>query len=113
MEESKTIQQMNIEAVHQLLQSDSQVMVIDVRTPEEYEGPLGHIEGALLKPLQEIEQWKDDIDGLKNRQIVLVCRSGGRSNSAAGYLQDEGFTSLVNAAGGMLAWNEKGFPVVK
>ncbi len=87
------------------------VRVVDVREPHELTGELGHIAGVELAPLSTVAaraaSWPRD------QVIVLVCRSGARSGSAARTLVDAGFHQVLNLAGGMLAYNAAGFPVVK
>ncbi len=87
------------------------VRMVDVREPSEFDAVLGHIEGAELVPLGTVmeaaEAWP------KEEELLLVCRSGGRSGQAAGQLARKGFTRLMNLRGGMLAWNEAGLPVVR
>ena len=84
-----------------------QLCLIDVRQPEEFTGPLGHIPGANLIPLGELE---DKIATLsKEKTIVFVCRSGGRSAGATSIALDSGFESVYNMQGGMILWNEKEF----
>ncbi len=109
------IQHWNVEQVYELIQKDTNLVLIDVRTPAEYIGELGHIQGAELRPLQEIENWVQEIEPLKqsDRKIVLICRSGNRSRVAAEFLQKNGFRHLINMVGGMRAWNQKGYPVEK
>lgn len=80
--------------------------VIDVRTPGEYSA--GHIPGALLRPLGNINQWSNEFEF--EQPLVLVCASGGRSSSAASKLAEAGFTNLYNLTGGMSKWR---FPVEK
>ena len=82
------------------------VLLLDVRTPEEFDGPLGHLEGAKLIPLQELPQRLDEIKSYKNKEIVVYCRSGGRSQRASQILIDNGFRKVRNMVGGMRAWNE-------
>ncbi|OGC10202.1 hypothetical protein A2V82_12860 [candidate division KSB1 bacterium RBG_16_48_16] len=82
------------------------VLLLDVRTPEEFDGPLGHLEGAKLIPLQELPQRLDEIKSYKNKEIVVYCRSGGRSQRASQILIDNGFRKVKNMVGGMRAWNE-------
>lgn len=78
--------------------------LIDVREPDEFTGPLGHLPGAELVPLATVEAaargWPRDAP------LVLICRSGGRSARAATALAARGFTRLYNLAGGMLAVRE-------
>ena len=86
--------------------------VIDVRTAEEYRGELGHIEGSVLSTIDE--RFADSLEGEpRDRRLLFVCRSGGRSGRAAGIACEAGFRNVFNLAGGMLAWNEQSLPVVR
>lgn len=85
------------------------VQLIDVREPDEYSGPLGHIRGATLIPLAQLEKRAGDLD--RERPIITVCRSGARSAQAAVLLQKAGFPEVANLAGGMLRWRAAGYPV--
>jgi rhodanese-related sulfurtransferase len=49
----------------------------------------------------------DDIEGWKNDEIIVYCRSGARSGMATQFLEQSGFSNVVNLTGGMLAWREK------
>jgi rhodanese-related sulfurtransferase len=85
------------------------VQVIDVREPEEFNGPLGHVPGARLVPLGKLNE---EVKTLKNeRPIVVVCRSGARSAQATVMLGKAGFTRVANLSGGMLRWRSQRFPV--
>ncbi|MGF1696222.1 rhodanese-like domain-containing protein [Vibrio lamellibrachiae] len=70
-------------------------VLIDVRTPDEFQQ--GHLEGALLRPLQEIDSWYSKLP--KDTDIVLYCRSGRRSGVAFDHLQSLGFSQVHNAGG--------------
>ena len=84
------------------------VRMIDVRELDEWHGDLGHVEGARLVPLGTLADQVKDWD--RNLELVVICRSGGRSARAASILASMGFTKVHNMAGGMLAWNASGFP---
>ena len=84
---------------------DSDTVVLDVRTEEEFYGPLGHIEGAILIPIDDLEYRVDELNSIKNEKIYLVCRTGGRSGRGKDFLNSNGFTA-VNVNGGMVAWKE-------
>jgi len=99
--------------VSQMMRENSKVIVIDVRTPGEYVGELGHISGTVLHPLQEIDTWVSQYENQKNQEIIMVCRSGNRSGVAAKYFSEKGFTNVYNMAGGMKAWNKDGLPIEK
>lgn len=83
--------------------------IIDVREPDEYSGPFGHIENAQLIPLGQLSARLETIKG--DKPIVTVCRSGGRSAQAYVLLRKAGFERVANMAGGMLRWHELGLPV--
>lgn len=82
---------------------DKETIVLDVRTEEEYYGPLGHIEGAILIPINELENRLIELDKYKDNTIYVVCRSGNRSGFGKDILNDNNFTA-VNVDGGMLEW---------
>ncbi|WP_134740635.1 rhodanese-like domain-containing protein [Nocardioides sp. 503] len=80
--------------------------VLDVREPAEWAH--GHIEGALHVPLMELPQRLAD---LPREQTLVVCKVGGRSAQAVGYLAEQGY-DVVNLDGGMLEWEAAGRPMV-
>jgi sulfur dioxygenase len=79
-----------------------EVQVIDVREPDEYTGPLGHIPGAKLVPLGGFAETAPGL--AKDKPIVTVCRAGGRSAQAFTTLKKLGFEKIANLPGGMLRW---------
>lgn len=91
------------------LMKDSNVVVLDVRTADEFKE--GHLEGAV-----NIDQAQGDFIQKakavlpKEKTIAIYCRSGRRSASAAGRLADEGY-KCVNLKGGIIAWKEANEPV--
>lgn len=95
-----------------LLARDTSVVVIDVRTPEEWNGESGHLRNALLIPLAELPNRVPELEQYRSRPLVTYCRSGNRSGRAAKLLTDLGFDA-VNMAGGIRRWNAAGYPVIK
>jgi len=87
------------------------ISVIDVREPDEYSGPSGHIDGAKLIPLGRLASQLEEIE--RGKPIVTVCRSGGRSAQALVMLKRAGFDQVANLAGGMIHWHELGLPVTR
>jgi glyoxylase-like metal-dependent hydrolase (beta-lactamase superfamily II)/rhodanese-related sulfurtransferase len=85
------------------------VALVDVREPHEFTGELGHVRGAKLVPLDKLLATATEWD--RETEIVLVCRSGGRSARAATELVKRGFRHLYNLRGGMIAWNAARLPV--
>jgi rhodanese-related sulfurtransferase len=82
-------------------------LVIDVREPQEYEE--GHVPGAPLIPMGDVVERVDEFPATD--EVLLICRSGGRSRRAAEWLRAQGIDA-VNIAGGTVAWIEAGHPVV-
>jgi rhodanese-related sulfurtransferase len=93
------------EEVKKRLDAGEQLHLIDVR--EIHENAAFNIGGILL-PLGKIQAMEtEDIEGLKNEEVILYCRSGNRSGIAAMTLESIGFTNTKNLTGGMLSWQEK------
>lgn len=86
-----------------------QLVIVDVRRPDEFEGELGHIPGAQLMVLDTLPARLFELP--RDKEIVFVCRSGARSGRAAAYAQNEGYENVYNMRGGMLLWNELEMPV--
>ena len=86
-----------------------QVQILDVREPDEFTGPLGHIRGAVLIPLGELAGRAGELS--PDRPVVAVCRAGGRSAQATVILQQAGFKDVANLTGGMLRWRAEGHAV--
>jgi sulfur dioxygenase len=94
---------------HGLEEQTAAVQILDVREPEEFTGPLGHIRGAVLIPLGELTERAGEL--ARDRPIVAVCRAGSRSAQATVILREAGFTEIANLAGGMLRWRAEGHAV--
>jgi glyoxylase-like metal-dependent hydrolase (beta-lactamase superfamily II)/rhodanese-related sulfurtransferase len=93
-------------APHALAEITHRVQVLDVREPEEFSHGLGHIHGALLVPLGQLESRLGEL--ARDKPVVTVCRSGARSARAAAMLGKAGFAEVANLSGGMLRWRAEG-----
>jgi glyoxylase-like metal-dependent hydrolase (beta-lactamase superfamily II)/rhodanese-related sulfurtransferase len=85
------------------------VQVIDVREPSEFAGPLGHIPGAKLIPLGDLEGRLAEVS--RDTPAVVVCRAGARSTQGTVILRKAGYSRVANLAGGMIRWNAARLPV--
>lgn len=85
------------------LDNAENIAVVDVR--EQYEYEEFNI-GSTHIPLVELMSRMDEIPATKEDEIIVVCRSGGRSGQAQMLLQSLGYTNVVNLKGGLLAWRE-------
>jgi rhodanese-related sulfurtransferase len=75
----------------------------DVREEHEYEEDNL---GAILIPLAELPDHLDELEDLKDSEIIIHCRSGARSGKAVNFLESRGFTNARNVVGGILAFRE-------
>lgn len=88
----------------------SGALLLDVRETDEY--AQAHAPGSTLIPLGQLQQRLQEIDRHKNTPVVLICRSGRRSEQAQKILEKAGFSATVNVEGGMNSWQKAGLPVV-
>jgi len=93
------IPQMTVQELKQRRDTGEDLFVLDVREPYEYQ--IANIGGTLI-PQNEVPQRLAEID--RNREIVVQCRSGGRSQRIAEFLAQQGYPNVKNLAGGILAW---------
>lgn len=99
------MQNISVEELKKRMDNGEKLNLIDVREPHEYaefnlDGtllPLGHIQAMMI----------DEIENLKEEEVILYCRSGNRSTVACLFLDTLGFKNTKNLAGGVLAWQEK------
>jgi len=110
---SQSIMTISPQEVKTKLDNKEKIIIIDVRSIEEFDGELGHIPGAILRPIPDITTWSDEFSEQKEQEIVMVCRSGNRSSRATSFLQEQGFSNVRNMSGGMLEWNKLEFPIEK
>ncbi len=93
------------EEVKQRIDAGEKLNLVDVREP--HENAEFNIGGKLI-PVGNIQSMQvEDIEDLRNEEVILYCRSGNRSGIAAMVLDQLGFTNTKNLTGGMLAWGEK------
>lgn len=105
------VKQMDSQQVVAALQQASPPALIDVREPDEYNGELGHIPDSQLIPLKELPGRAEQLSQLKETPVVVICRSGVRSTTAAAILTALGYRQVSNLKGGMVDWNAREFPV--
>ena len=91
-----------------MMQSSSNILIVDVRTPEEY--AQGHLKGAINIPLSDLPLRIVKFE--QNRPILVYCQTGYRSAEASSILMKAGFTKVYNLEGGITAWINAGYPTV-
>jgi glyoxylase-like metal-dependent hydrolase (beta-lactamase superfamily II)/rhodanese-related sulfurtransferase len=93
------------------LDAKENLLLLDVREHAELSEELGHIAGITHIPVGLVVQRLLELKPHAEREIVVICKMGGRARSAAKILQSEGFPSVRVLSGGMIAWNNAGLPV--
>ena len=97
--------EINIDEAHERYQAGD--FLLDVRTQEEWDE--FHIPGTTLIPLDELASRVAEVPADQN--VVVVCRSGNRSQVGRDTLLDAGFTQVTSMDGGVSAWRDAGYPV--
>jgi adenylyltransferase/sulfurtransferase len=102
------IPQLTVKELKRRIDAGEDVQLIDVREPYEYQ--IAQIGGKLI-PQNDVPNRLAEID--REREVIVHCRSGARSQRIAEFLQQAGYPRVVNLAGGILAWSDEIDPKVQ
>ena len=108
--ETVTIPEMTVYELKAKMDKKDDFVLLDVREPFEYE--IAKIPGSKLIPLGEVPKRVGELESLKGKEIVVHCKSGGRSARAVEFLLESGFTNVRNVVGGIGEWSNKIDPKV-
>lgn len=98
-------------AVIQDVKNNSNLIILDVRTKEEFDG--GHLNNAINLDVNS-DKFREEVGKLdKNKKYLVYCRSGKRSKTAQGIMKEMGFKEVMNMTGGFLDWEKAGLPFKK
>jgi rhodanese-related sulfurtransferase len=97
---SNPVKEITTTELKEQMKADQTAVYVDVREVDEFED--GHVEGMKNMPLSSFAETHEELP--KDKEIVLMCRSGNRSMQAAEFLTQQGYTIVTNVAGGMLSW---------
>ncbi len=103
---------LDIDQLRRRLDTENNLLVLDVRTSEDFVGEQGHIDGAVNIPVEELQQRMDELGDSLEHSVAIVCRTDKRSVKAALLLTEEGFADVHVVRGGMTKWIEAGLPVI-
>lgn len=92
-----------------LLAKNNKVVLVDVRTPEEYRQ--AHLRGSLLIPLGELNRRAQEIP--RDRPVLVYCAVGARSSTAANFLASRGYREVYNMTDGLVGWYKNGLPLAR
>ena len=101
------IPQMTVKELKQRIDAGEDMYILDVREPFEYQ--IANIGGKLI-PMNDVPKRLAEID--REREVVVQCKSGGRSQKVAEFLKQAGYPKVANLAGGILAWSNEIDPKV-
>lgn len=85
------------------MKKNENLVILDVRTEQEFVGEMSKISGALHIPLQEIETRYKELEKYKDKEILVICRTGRRSGIASDFLKSKGYNA-INVEGGMVKY---------
>jgi len=102
------IPQISVKELKQRMDAGEDLFLLDVREPFEYQ--IANLGGKLI-PQNEVPRRLEEID--RNREIVVHCKVGGRSQRVAEFLKRSGYANVANLAGGILAWSDQVDPSVR
>ena len=95
------MEEITVYELKQKRESGEEFLLLDVREPFEYE--ISNIDGQLI-PLDQLSERMDELSGYEDKEIVIMCRSGGRSARACEMLSRNGFQNVKNLKGGVNDW---------
>ncbi|MCS7076874.1 MAG: rhodanese-like domain-containing protein [Bacteroidia bacterium] len=93
-----------VQELKKRLDAGENIILIDVREPHEYQ--ICNLGGKLI-PLGSLPQRLDELEEYKDKEIIVHCRTGGRSANAVAFLKSQGFTNPRNLIGGVHAWADQ------
>ena len=102
--------EITVDELLERVNSDQPPLLIDVRSPEEFNSGYGHIQDARSIPLLELESNFEDLESFKDREIVTMCPGGGLSLVAVEILIEADFKDVKSLKGGTDLWHKKGYP---
>ena len=102
--------EITVDKLFDRVNSDRPPLLIDVRSPTEFNGGYGHIPNARSIPVLELESKFEDLDSFKEKEIVTMCPGGGMSLVAVEILAKAGFRDVKSLKGGTDLWHKKGYP---
>ena len=97
--------EIDVEALRSIMGSDEDFLLLDCREPDEH--AIARLERAQLIPMGQIPGRLAELEGYRQRRIVVLCHHGGRSLQVADWLRRQGFARAQSAEGGIDAWAQR------
>jgi uncharacterized membrane protein YdjX (TVP38/TMEM64 family)/rhodanese-related sulfurtransferase len=102
---------LSVEELKKRIDEGEDILVLDVRTAEDFVGEQGHITDALNIAVEDLTRHLDKLSNRTEKPIAIVCRTDRRSAKAAQILTRNGFADVHVTKGGMTDWNKSGYPI--
>jgi len=102
--------EITVDELFDRVNSDQPPLLIDIRSPKEFNGGYGHIPNARSIPVLELESNFEDLDSYREKEIVTMCPGGGMSLVAVDILEKAGFKDVKSLKGGTDLWHQSGYP---
>ena len=102
---------MNVDDLKNRMERAGELLILDVRPPEDFIGEQGHIVGANNIPVEALLSRVDELSDFMEQPVAIVCRTDRRSAKAAQILARKGYADVHIVRNGMTAWNEAGYKV--
>ncbi len=102
--------EITVDELAERLESDPPALLIDVRSGEDFNGGYGHLPGARLIPMLELESRLDELEEYREKEVVTMCPGGGLSLVAVDIMNEAGFKDVKSLTGGTDMWHQKGYP---
>ena len=104
---------LSIDTLDQELSNNQNLLLLDVRSVEDYQGELGHIEGSINIPLEQLAQRLSELESHLNKPIAIISTTDRHSKQAAHILKSQSFSLVYVVKGGMKLWRRKGYPIAQ
>ena len=105
------VEGISVDELRRGLATGAPLVLLDVRNPGELQGPLGQIPKAVNIPVGDLAHRLGELESFKSGDMVTICKSGGRSHTAAQILMQAGFRRVRGLIGGMTAWQQAAYPI--
>jgi rhodanese-related sulfurtransferase len=98
------MKEISVQELKEKKENGDDFLLVDVREDTEY--LVSNLDGQHI-PLGQLQKRLEEIEADKDAEIVMMCRSGGRSGKAVGIMESNGFTNVFNLQGGITAWSNE------